>query len=143
MPGADNTIEVDQFMVVKNVCKIYEQFTRLFAPYTVKKLSKLTCFVTQYLTENSKDWVSISCLHVKITDVRIETFQNKKCYIKTVACISTKNTKIIIFFVLVLCTQVNMMFMMLLWASIPKVVGSIPTVARHISQACPVWIYTE
>jgi hypothetical protein len=82
MPGADNTIdEVDQFMVVKNVCKFYEQFTRLFAPYTVKKLSKLsklTCFVTQYLTENSKDWVSISCLHVKITDVRIETFQNKK-----------------------------------------------------------------
>ena len=27
------------------------------------------------------------------------------------------------------------------WASIPKVVGSIPTVARHIFQACPVWIY--
>ena len=27
------------------------------------------------------------------------------------------------------------------WASIPKVVGSIPTVARHIVQACPVWIY--
>ena len=26
------------------------------------------------------------------------------------------------------------------WASIPKVVGSIPTVARHIFQACPVWI---
>ena len=24
------------------------------------------------------------------------------------------------------------------WASIPKVVGSIPTVARHIFQACPV-----
>ena len=26
------------------------------------------------------------------------------------------------------------------WASIPKVVGSIPTIARHIFQACPVWI---
>ena len=30
-----------------------------------------------------------------------------------------------------------------LWVSIPKVVGSIPTVARHIFQACPVWIYTQ
>ena len=39
---------------------------------------------------------------------------------------------------MVLCTQVNMMF-----ASIPKFVGSIPTVARHIFQACPVWIYTQ
>ena len=29
------------------------------------------------------------------------------------------------------------------WASILKVVGSIPTVARHIFQACPVWIYTQ
>ena len=29
------------------------------------------------------------------------------------------------------------------WASIPKVVGSIPTVFRHIFQACPVWIYTQ
>ena len=29
------------------------------------------------------------------------------------------------------------------WASIPKVVGSIPTVARHIFQAIPVWIYTQ
>ena len=29
------------------------------------------------------------------------------------------------------------------WASIPKVVGSIPTVARHIFQACPVWIYIQ
>ena len=29
------------------------------------------------------------------------------------------------------------------WASIPKVVGSIPTVARHIFQAFPVWIYTQ
>ena len=28
------------------------------------------------------------------------------------------------------------------WASIPKVVGSIPTVVRHIFQACPVWIGT-
>jgi hypothetical protein len=25
----------------------------------------------------------------------------------------------------------------------PKVVGSIPTVARHIFQACPVWIYIQ
>ena len=29
------------------------------------------------------------------------------------------------------------------WASIPKVVGSIPTVAGHIFQARPVWIYTQ
>ena len=29
------------------------------------------------------------------------------------------------------------------WAGIPKVVGSIPTVARHIFHACPVWIYTQ
>jgi hypothetical protein len=29
------------------------------------------------------------------------------------------------------------------WASIPKVVGSFPTMARHIFQACPVWIYTQ
>ena len=29
------------------------------------------------------------------------------------------------------------------WASIPKVVGSNPTVARHIFQACAVWIYTQ
>ena len=29
------------------------------------------------------------------------------------------------------------------WASIPKVVGSNPTVARHIFQACPVWTYTQ
>ena len=28
------------------------------------------------------------------------------------------------------------------WASIPKVVGSITTVVKHIFQACPVWIYT-
>ena len=26
---------------------------------------------------------------------------------------------------------------------IPKVVGSNPTVARHIFQVCPVWIYTQ
>ena len=29
------------------------------------------------------------------------------------------------------------------WAGIPKVVGSNPTVARHIFQACPLWIYTQ
>ena len=29
------------------------------------------------------------------------------------------------------------------WASIPKVVGSIPTVAGHVFQACPLWIYTQ
>jgi hypothetical protein len=29
------------------------------------------------------------------------------------------------------------------WASITKVVGSNPTVARHIFQACPVWGYTQ
>ena len=29
------------------------------------------------------------------------------------------------------------------WASIPKVVGSNPAVARHIFQACPVWICTQ
>ena len=29
------------------------------------------------------------------------------------------------------------------WASNPKVVGSIPTVAGHIFQARPVWIYTQ
>jgi hypothetical protein len=29
------------------------------------------------------------------------------------------------------------------WASISKVVGSIPTVARHTFKACPVWIYTQ
>ena len=29
------------------------------------------------------------------------------------------------------------------WASIPKVVGSNPTVARHIFQAYPVWIYSQ
>ena len=28
-----------------------------------------------------------------------------------------------------------------LWIS--KVVGSIPTVVRHVFQACPVWIYTQ
>ena len=34
-------------------------------------------------------------------------------------------------------------FCPLRYASIPKVVGSIPTVTRHIFQACPVWIYTQ
>jgi hypothetical protein len=29
------------------------------------------------------------------------------------------------------------------WASIPNVVGSIPTVVRHIFQASPVCIYTQ
>jgi hypothetical protein len=29
------------------------------------------------------------------------------------------------------------------WASIPKVVGSIATVARKMFQACRVWIYTQ
>jgi hypothetical protein len=33
--------------------------------------------------------------------------------------------------------------MLLQWASIPKVIGSNPTVARHIFQASPVWIYTQ
>ena len=43
------------------------------------------------------------------------------------------------FSVLVLCTP------FLACTSIPKVVavGSIPTVARHIFQAFPVWIYTQ
>ena len=40
-----------------------------------------------------------------------------------------------IFSVLVLCTQVNMMFLMS--------EEHVPTVARHILQACPVWIYTQ
>ena len=29
------------------------------------------------------------------------------------------------------------------WASIPKVIGSIPTAARQTFQPCPVWIYTQ
>ena len=29
------------------------------------------------------------------------------------------------------------------WASIPKVVGSSPTVGRHIFQVFPVWIYIQ
>ena len=29
------------------------------------------------------------------------------------------------------------------WAGIPKVVGSNPTVAWHIFQTCPVWMYTQ
>ena len=54
---------------------------------------------------------------------------------------------------MMLCTQVNMMYVLLLadrvaqlaghWASIPKVVGSNPTVASYIFQAYPVWIYTQ
>ena len=68
-----------------------------------------------------------------------------------------------IFSVLVQCTQVNMMLRNQIlfrnitylnrpdrvaqlaehWASIPKVVGSIPTVDRHVFQASPVWIYTQ
>ena len=39
------------------------------------------------------------------------------------------------------CPQTK--FNLLIQASIPKVVGSNPTVARHIFQACPVWIYTQ
>jgi hypothetical protein len=30
-----------------------------------------------------------------------------------------------------------------IWAGFPKVIGSNPTVARHIFQAFPVWIYTQ
>jgi hypothetical protein len=29
------------------------------------------------------------------------------------------------------------------WAGVPGVMGSIPTVVRHIFQACPMWIYTQ
>ena len=29
------------------------------------------------------------------------------------------------------------------WASIPRVVGSNPAVARHVFHVCPVWIYTQ
>jgi hypothetical protein len=41
-----------------------------------------------------------------------------------------------------ICIQVNKM---LVWcySECPKVAGSIPTVARHIFQACAVWIYTQ
>ena len=42
----------------------------------------LTC-VAHYLTKNSKNWISVSCLHVKITDVRIETFQKGTHYINS------------------------------------------------------------
>ena len=54
-----------------------------------------------------------------------------------------------IFSVLVLCTQVSGEYnvrdvtLSVYWVSIPKVVGSIPTVAGHIFQARPVWIYTQ
>ena len=39
--------------------------------------------------------------------------------------------------------RTGMYNVMYVWASIPKVVGSNPTVVRHIFQACPVWIYTQ
>ena len=29
------------------------------------------------------------------------------------------------------------------WAGVPRVVGSIPTVAGHIFRACPVWMCTR
>jgi type IV secretory pathway VirB3-like protein len=48
-----------------------------------------------------------------------------------------------IFSVLVLCTQVNMMSVMLLWVYIHTAQASIPTVAMHIFQACAMWIYTQ
>jgi hypothetical protein len=46
------------------------------------------------------------------------------------------------------CTQVNMMLVMLLWVCIHtgqawKICLWPGTVARHIFQACPVWIYTQ
>ena len=47
-----------------------------------------------------------------------------------------RNISDMIFSVLVLCIQVNMMFVVLLWVYIH-------TMARHIFQACPVWIYTQ
>ena len=43
-----------------------------------KRKNIFTCFIDQKLTKNAKDWVSISCLHVKITDVRIETYEYRK-----------------------------------------------------------------
>jgi hypothetical protein len=52
--------------------------------------------------------------------------------VRNIVLPSRLNNNLILFFsVLVLCTQVNMMFVMLL------------RVARHIFQACPVWIYTQ
>ena len=63
-----------------------------------------------------------------------------KCGILSV----TRNRKqVLSIYMMVLCTQVNKMYVIATWASIPKVVGSNPTVARHIFQACPVWIYTQ
>ena len=63
---------------------------------------------------------------------------------------------------MVLCTQVNKMYVIATlsvypqraslknmpkvvgsFPTVPKVVGSFPTVARHIFQACPLWIYTQ
>ena len=63
---------------------------------------------------------------------------------------------------MVLCTQVNKMYVIATLSVYPHraslknmpdhggirtydllVVGSNPTVARHIFQACPVWIYTQ
>ena len=52
--------------------------TTTFLMASIKDVIALTCFVAQYLTENSKNWVPISCLYVKITDVRIETWQKKR-----------------------------------------------------------------
>jgi hypothetical protein len=51
-----------------------------------------------------------------------------------------------LFFVLVLCTQVNMVFVMLHWVCIHTENAwkiCLPTVARHIFQACMVWIHTQ
>ena len=57
------------------------------------------------------------------------------------------NLVIMIFPVLVLCYMYSGEYDVKLssehWASIPKVVGSFPTVARHMFQPCPVWIYTQ
>jgi hypothetical protein len=44
MPSADNTIEVDQFMLVKNVCKIYEQFMRFIRTLYCKEIVKTYVF---------------------------------------------------------------------------------------------------
>jgi hypothetical protein len=39
------------------------------------------------------------------------------------------------------CEYVGVMYSVV--ASNPKVVCSIPAVARHVFRACPVWIYTQ
>ena len=64
----------------------------------------------------------------------------------------------ILIFMMVLCTQVNKMYVIATLSVYPyraslknmpghggirTHVGSNPTVARHIFQACPVWIYTQ